>query len=287
MRIDTHVHLWDPTRVPMPWLDQAPPALQRAFTPDDLEPELVATATTEVVLVEAVADLVGTRELLATARRWSPVAGVVGWAPLDRPDVVAELLDDPEAGALVGLRHPVHTDPDPAWLEGPRISEGLELLAAHGRCFDLVAAGPHHLWQAATRAASLPGLRIVIDHLGAPPARATTSSDWADAMRALAALPEVAVKLSGITTLAPGGGDDPMLVRPAVELVLELFGPSRCMLGSDWPVSTLATSYSQTMVVLERLVAHLAPEERAEVASLTARRVYRLGRSATAQASVR
>jgi L-fuconolactonase len=61
-----------------------------------------------------------------------------------------------------------------------------------------------------------------------------------------------------------------------VETVLDAFGPSRVMFGSDWPVCLLAASYTEVLSAAEELTASLSPQERADVFGGTAARTYRL-----------
>ena len=60
-------------------------------------------------------------------------------------------------------------------------------------------------------------------------------------MKALAVLPNVHCKLSGLLTEA--GDQKPTAVRPYAETILDLFGPDRVIWGSDWPVLRLAGEY--------------------------------------------
>ena len=95
---------------------------------------------------------------------------------------------------------------------------GLHELAAAGLSFDVVTL-PHQLPAAVTAARSVPELTFVLDHLGGPPAgsgHGARTGPWADAVRGLAALPNVACKLSGMHTSTARAGD----LRPYYETVL-------------------------------------------------------------------
>jgi L-fuconolactonase len=65
-------------------------------------------------------------------------------------------------------------------------------------------------------------------------------------------------------------------VRPAWETALELFGPSRLMWGSDWPLTVLTAGYAGTWRVMAELIGELSPDEQRAVLHDTARRTYRL-----------
>ena len=161
---------------------------------------------------------------------------------------------------------------------------GLAAVAAAGLACDIVGE-PRHLPAAAEAARALPGLQFVLDHLGNPGIAAEVPRSWAYAFGALAALPNVAAKLSGIlgepapggaTTADPGTEPDVAHIRPYYEIALNAFGPGRLMFGSDWPVSTLHASYAGVHAVARTLTASLGPAERDAIFSGTARRIYRL-----------
>jgi L-fuconolactonase len=65
-------------------------------------------------------------------------------------------------------------------------------------------------------------------------------------------------------------------LRPYFEVVLDAFGPSRLMFGSDWPVCLLAATYEEWLVAARELVSELSPDEQTSIFAGTARRVYSL-----------
>jgi len=119
----------------------------------------------------------------------------------------------------------------------------------------------------------VPDLMFVLDHLGNVDVTAEGPPDaaWARSFRALAALPNVVCKLSGI--LGEATADR---LRPYAEIALEAFGPERLMFGSDWPVSTLSAGYGDIVAAARALTAGLTAPERAAVLAGTARAVYRI-----------
>ena len=115
----------------------------------------------------------------------------------------------------------------------------------------------------------------MIDHGAKPPIAAGEFEPWAREISALAALPHVHCKLSGLLTEA-GPGQDPEALRPYVAHLVAAFGPARLMWGSDWPVLGLAGDYAGWLG-LARVYCGLAdPEDLAAVFGEVARRFYRL-----------
>jgi L-fuconolactonase len=125
-----------------------------------------------------------------------------------------------------------------------------------------------------------PGLTFVLDHAGKPPIatgwNSPAAQEWAALMRALAHSPNLVCKLSGLTTMAalPDWTVDDL--RPFADLVLEHFGSSRVIFGSDWPVSLRAGAYSRTIDTAKSLLADLSRPEQVQVMGGTARLIYGL-----------
>ena len=155
---------------------------------------------------------------------------------------------------------------------------GLAAVAAAGLPYDLLLF-PAHLPAAVRVAEALPRLTLVLDHGAKPPIAAGAWEPWSTDLAALAAHGQVHAKLSGLVTEAPWDGWREAGVERYAARVLELFGPARLMVGSDWPVCTLAASYADVLGLAQRALAGLAEAERAEVLAGTATRVYGLGGS--------
>jgi L-fuconolactonase len=63
-------------------------------------------------------------------------------------------------------------------------------------------------------------------------------------------------------------------LRPYVETVLDAFGPARVMFGSDWPVCTCATTYSEWRNLVGGFISRLSETEQAQIMGETARKAY-------------
>ena len=234
--VDSHQHFWDPAVADYPWMTDDVAPLRRRFGPEDLEPLLREHGVTGTVVVQARHDLDETRELLAIAASTPFVLGVVGWVDLtgDTERQLREL-----DGTLVGVRHQVHDEEDPAWLLRDDVQRGLAAVAAAGLVYDLLVRA-RELPAAFETARRHPRLSFVLDHAGKAPASGW--EEWARGVAALAELPNVTCKLSGLFTEA-----DP---RGTVAFALDRFGPDRCMFGSDWPVCLLAVEYAETLAIV-------------------------------------
>ena len=275
--IDSHQHLWDPTRRDYSWLTD--PRINRPFGPNDLKPLLEESGIDASVLVQTVPDLEETRELLQIAADHEFIAGVVGWVDLTDSHLthtLAELRSSPNGDYLVGIRHQVHDEPDDAWLARPDVQLGLSTIADAGLVYDILIR-PQHLQIAINIAQDFPHLRFVIDHMAKPDIAGGGIDAWSAAMHEFVGMENVACKLSGILTEA---GEDWTVdgLRPYVRTVVEIFGPHRLMYGSDWPISLLSADYATVYQTLRETLSDLdlSEDEMATIFGRTAVHWYGL-----------
>ncbi|WP_432936893.1 amidohydrolase family protein [Kribbella sp. CA-253562] len=262
--VDAHVHLWDRAQDPQDWIDPRTMApIARDFGSADLGVMLAATGLERAVVVQSSNSLEESVRLAQLDQ--SVVAGVVGWVDLTAE--VGPQLDRIRRDAtvpVVGVRHLVHIDPDPAWLLRDDVALGLAALEREGLCFDLVVR-EWQLPQAAFVSGRHEGLRLVLDHLGGPPAPGADLTAWATGLRELARRPNVVAKVSGLVSgLAPGSwrAED---LADRVAIALEVFGPDRLLYGSDWPLAELGGGAAVWRTAADHLFAGLSESERGRV----------------------
>jgi L-fuconolactonase len=273
--VDAHVHVWTRATDPQPWIDPVTmAAIDRDFTVADLVDELDAVGAATAVVVQSINSAAETGRLVASAT--GRVAGVVGWLDM-AGDVPRQLAGFTELlrRRLVGVRHLVHLDPDPAWLERSDVRRGLGALGRAGLPFDLVVR-PRQLPLAAATAAALPEVRFVLDHLGNPPFDRDDRAQWEHALYACAALPNTVAKLSGVPTALGRPDWTVATCRDAVAVAIDAFGADRLMYGSDWPVVELVGGMARWHAAVSELLAGASVAEQAAIAGLTASRVYGL-----------
>lgn len=238
MIVDAHVHLWDPRVLDYPWL---PDALRFAHTRFD----------GRAVVVEA--DARG--DELSWLESLEPEA-IVAHAPLEGPCDLEALAARP---LVRGVRRLLQgTD-----LFGA-VRDNVRALAAYGLPFDACVT-EDQLPKLITLVQACDETTIVLDHCGKPRAL----DPWRSRLTELAAHGNVVCKLSGLTTEVR----DPV---PYLEHALDVFGPERCLFGSDWPVASLTTSYEGWLDLVAGL---LSEPERQWVLAKTAEQVYGLSHS--------
>jgi L-fuconolactonase len=279
--IDAHQHFLEAGRR-YPSLPPRLAAPRTAFGPDDLRPELESHDVNGTVLVQVLSSMDESRRLLALAEVVPWVLGVVAWVDLTAPDVPADieaLRAGPGGRYLVGLRHPVHEEPDARWLARPDVRRGLQAVATAGLAFDLLVR-TRELPAATEVAHALPHLRLVLDHLASPPIASGELAAWGRALLAFAGATNVSAKISGLVAEAAWHTWSIDDLRHPVELAIDAFGPARLMIGSGWPLCLLAGSYSDAIDTVRYLVAELDVTEQSDIRGGTAERIYRLDRHA-------
>jgi L-fuconolactonase len=274
-RIDSHQHFWKYDARGYGWIDERMSVLKRDFLPADLEPPLRAAGFGACVTVQARQTLDETAWLLDLADRSPFVAGVVGWVDLCSPDARAQLRRFASHPKLVGVRHIVQAEPDDRFLLRADFGRGIALLEEFGLAYDILVY-PRHLAVAAEFVKRFPRQRFVLDHLAKPEIARGEIRGWSRDVRALAAEPNVQAKLSALVTEADWKRWTPDQLRPYLDVAFECFGPGRLMIGSDWPVCTLAGDYGRTMGVVTEYLGDRPAAEREAVLGGNAREFWNL-----------
>lgn len=272
MIIDAHQHFWTLERNDYGWLIPDLTALYADFQPHDLEPALAAHGVGGTVIVQAAPTEAETLYLLELASHWPIALAVVGWVDLALMRATRSLEQLARNPLLRGVRPMIQDEPDPEWMLQPAVGRSLQALQHCGLTFDALVQ-PRHLQTLKRLVDRHPDLPVVLDHGGKPDIAAGGYQSWADDIRALSERPQVMCKLSGLLTEAGPRTADTDL-RPYVEHLLECFGPTRLMWGSDWPVLTAASNYGAWLAQAKRLIRGLSADEQAFVFGRTAAKFY-------------
>jgi predicted TIM-barrel fold metal-dependent hydrolase len=293
--IDAHFHLWDLDRLHYGWL--TPPfaadgpngdvsAIARTYLPTDYRADLARWNLVGAVHVDAGADprqaVAESDWLEALGEAEGLPTGIVAYADLTNPDVDAVLAGHAGHSRVRGIRQIVnwHEDPrrsygpadvtlDPAW------ARGFARLAAHGLSFDLQCY-PAQMPRIADILARHPDTPVMVNHMGMPVlSDADGIGAWRTGMRTLAALPHVAVKISGLGFIRRDWS-----AENVGDLILETiatFGTERAMFASDVPTDKLFGTPDDHLDTYARLVARFPEAERRAMFAGNANRLYRLG----------
>lgn len=275
MRIDSHQHFWKLARGDYGWLTRVDhPKIARDFLPEDLAPLLATGRIDKTILVQAAPSVAESEFLLKISAATPFVSGVVAWVELDAPDAPSQIARLKTQGRLVGLRPMLQDLPDIEWILRPQLAPAIDAMQRANLRFDALVK-PRHLPALAEFLERHVELPVVIDH-GAKPDIARGEIDlWAAYIRHIGRNSRAYCKLSGLASEA-GPGWNAELLKPYVDVLLDAFGPSRLMWGSDWPVLNEVGDYAAWLDLAEGLTAQLTSLERDAIFGGTAASFYGL-----------
>ncbi len=290
--VDTHQHLWDLSKVRLPWL-QGSPGLNRSFLPSDYREAAQGLPIQQAVYMEVAVveeDLVREAEyVLDLCRRGEAptTAAVIGGRPAspDFAQYVERFRGDPY---IKGIRFIPPGTPDGREMFFSRaFSRGLGLLGECGWSFD-ICVPPDWLEETAAIVARCPDTRFIVDHCGnADPNRFREAEEgvaaakaycqkWHAGMEALAGHRAVVCKISGIISrMRPGewAAED---LAPVVHECVRIFGEDRVMFAGDWPVCTKGGTLRSWVTALQSIVASRSLAFRRKLFAENAIRFYGL-----------
>ncbi len=275
MRIDSHQHFWRYNAAEYGWINERMGVLRRDFLPGEARREMDRAGVDACIAVQARQTLEETRWLLELADTHPFVAGVIGWIDLQAEDAAAQLEPFAENSKLVGVRHIVQDEPDDRFMLRPAFCRGMSMLEDLNLTYDLLIY-PRHLPVAAELVGRVGRQRFVLDHLAKPAVRSGEIDSWEKGLRRLAEFPRVFCKLSGLVTEADWTQWTPNQLRPYLDVAFDSFGPHRLLMGSDWPVCTVAADYSRTVAIIDNYLDGRPAADREAVMGGNAERLWNL-----------
>ena len=273
MNIDAHQHFWRYNESEYGWMGPGMETLKRDHLPPDLLPLLQSAGFDGTIAVQARQVLEETRWLLELADQYSFIKGVVGWVDLRSPQLHQQLEPFAAHPKLRGVRHVVHDEPDDQFMLREDFVRGIGLLSEFGLTYDLLLF-PKHLPVACELVKRFPHQRFVLDHIAKPLIKDGILEPWATDLRKLAAFPNVFCKVSGMVTEANWQAWEPADFTPYLAVVLDVFGAERVMIGSDWPVCTVAATYEQVISIVADYIRQFSPDQQKRILGENARRFY-------------
>lgn len=277
--VDAHVHLWDPHRFRMSWLD-GNRLLDQRYGLEEYRQQTADVLITGMVYlqvdVEAAYGLLEAAWAADRAREEPRLQAIVPFAPLEFGEQARAYLEALLATSplIRGVRRLLQAEPLEFCLQ-PRFIRGVQLLAEYDLSFDLCLYHPQ-LANALQLVKQCPETAIILDHIGKPAIRDGLLEPWKQQVSAMAAFPNVWCKVSGMVTEAIAQQWKPDDLRPYLDHVLEEFGEDRVVFGGDWPVVLQASSYQRWVETLDALTTSLSPEAQRKLWGDNARRFYRL-----------
>lgn len=269
--IDTHLHLIERVRASYSWADGIPALAERDFALPEAR-ALQGDAVAGAIFMESGADDDGYREearSVAGLVRDGLLLGQIASCRPETDDGFEAWLDECAGLGVVGYRRILHVMPDETSVSGT-FRANIRRIGARGLPFDICVLA-RQLPLALLLARDCPEVTFVLDHCGVPDIAGGGLDPWRADMAALAACPNVNVKLSGLTAYA---GGDPAAIGPYVDHVLRVFGPRRMVWGSDWPVVELGAGLTGWLDLTRAILGRLPAGDAQAIAEGNARRIW-------------
>lgn len=294
--IDSHHHLWA--------REGEPPYLLDAFLKD------IAASGARITSSVYVGETALGNKMAEAAAKISPcrvAAAIIGNADVRSGDAIAEDLDrqmELAPGRFRGFRTMAMYHPDPAVqfhgrrqqrgvFESPGFPLAMKHVATRNLVYEVCVwdAGIPDVAAIADRFADV---QFVLEHMGVPmlegidaAGRINVRNAWRKALQDLARRPNVVVKVGGMGMPSWGFGFDKRAVKPDyreltqvwkpwIDIVIDVFGPDRCMMESNYPPDSAACSYGDLWNALKSSTADYSKDERAALFHLTAAKIYRI-----------
>lgn len=253
--LDTHQHLIYADRFGYHWTDPVPALAGQSFTYADYQLAASGTGITSTLFMEATSeDWRAESKMVEDMAHDSGtiISGVIAGCRPEQPGFDA-WLDAIADRRVVGLRRILHVMPDEL-SEDEAFRANIRKLSARDLTFDLCFLG-RQLAIAAELARNCENVQFVLDHCGVPDIASGAMDPWRQQIRALAAIPNVACKISGVTAYTKPGEGTIEVVRPWIEHCLECFGWDRVIWGSDWPVCNINAGLAEWVAISREIVA--------------------------------
>jgi predicted TIM-barrel fold metal-dependent hydrolase len=290
--IDAHHHIW--RQADLPWLQG--PMVSRIFGP--YEPirrdypiaEYLADIKSSNVVGSVYVQTNWAKDKALDEAAWvQSVADTEGW-----PNAIvgyADLLDDSAPQTLKalakiprvrGIRMQLHWHENPLYrfatapdvMNGALFRKNFAHVAGNNLSFDLQVF-TSQMKDAANLAAAFPSVTFVLQHAGMLEDKSREGRAlWQEGMKRLADQPNIVSKLSGLGTFVQR--NDPQHIADVIHETVAIFGPERCLFGSNFPIEKLWTSYGDLVSAHRSALAGYKKPEQLAMLHGNARRIYRI-----------
>lgn len=275
--IDTHQHLILRDKIGYRWTSGVPALATGDFTQVDYAALTVGLGVSGTVFMETGvddADYQTEARLVATLVGKHGMLGQIASCRPEDDNGFDAWLAEGDNLHVVGYRRILHEISDDL-SQTTTFRQNLRKIGAKSLPFDMCYLA-RQLPIARALAIACDDQLLVLDHCGVPDIAGGSFAQWATGITALAALPHVMCKLSGISRYCAPGTASVAHLQPWVDHVISSFGAERVLWGGDWPVVNLGVGLPNWIAITRALIAGLPQKQQMAIAQGTARRVYRL-----------
>ncbi|EAS62767.1 amidohydrolase family protein [Photobacterium angustum] len=252
--IDAHQHYWHYNQSEYDWIDDSMKVLQQDFLPSHYKEEMKDNNIYGSVVVQARQSDQETKWLLDLADHNEHILGIVGWIDLKSKNLEHQLKEYKTSTKLKGFRHVIHDELDIDFMLDPQFINGLLLLNEYNYTYDLLIKS-EHLENTIRLIEQLPKMKLVIDHIAKPNIKKKEWDTWAIYLKKISNdYPHVYCKISGIVTEADWYNWKEEELIEYIKYVIDIFGPSRVMFGTDWPVCQVASKVNKIIELCNKTI---------------------------------
>lgn len=278
--IDTHIHLFDPTRPQgVPWPPKNNEKLYRPALPARYRKLAEPHGVVGAIKVEASPWLEDNQWVLDVAAKDTIIVGVVGNVEPGKPEFRGNLERFAKNRLFRGIRYGTLWGRDfPDSTRRQAVLDDLKFMAQMGLSMDTIGSSPRVMADLVRLNDAIPELRIIVDHLPQlePPREQAALKSYEETLRELAKRPQVTLKVSAVLRRVEGRVPvDPAFYRPRLDMIWEIFGEDRLMFGSDWPNSDNWGSYDEVFAVAREYLASKSRAAREKVFWRNSAKAYR------------
>ena len=277
--LDTHQHLVYREKASYGWTKDIPPLAEGNFTLDDYKTLTEGLGVGGTLFMETGVDDPDYQQETRFVKSLADNSdnGMIGLISSIRPEsdeAFETWLEETIEMGVVGYRRILHVMPDDT-SQSDIFRKNVRKIGVSGKTFDICFL-PGQLPVACELAKACENTKLILNHCGVPDIAGDGLDPWRQDIKALAQIPNVICKLSGLMAYCAPGTSSLETIEPYVDHVLNCFGPNRMVWGSDWPVVNLAKGLPEWIAVTRKILGKLSADEASSIAYGTAQIVYKV-----------
>ena len=277
--LDTHQHLVYREKASYGWTKDIPPLAEGNFTLDDYKSLTEGLGIGGTLFMETGVDDPDYQQETRFVKSLADNSdnGMIGLISSIRPEsdeAFETWLEETIEMGVVGYRRILHVMPDDT-SQSDIFRKNVRKIGVSGKTFDICFL-PGQLPVAFELAKACENTKLILNHCGVPDIAGNGLDPWRQDIKALAQIPNVICKLSGLMAYCAPGTSSLETIEPYVDHVLNCFGPNRMVWGSDWPVVNLAKGLPEWIAVTRKILGKLSVDEASSIAYGTAQIVYKV-----------
>ena len=277
--LDTHQHLVYREKASYGWTKDIPPLAEGNFTLDDYKTLTEGLGIGGTLFMETGVDDPDYQQETRFVKSLADNSdnGMIGLISSIRPEsdeAFETWLEETIEMGVAGYRRILHVMPDDT-SQSDIFRKNVRKIGVSGKTFDICFL-PGQLPIACELAKACENTKLILNHCGVPDIAGNGLDPWRQDIKALAQIPNVICKLSGLMAYCAPGASSLETIEPYVDHVLNCFGPNRMVWGSDWPVVNLAKGLPEWIAVTRKILGKLSVDEASSIAYGTAQIVYKV-----------